>query len=69
MVNLKMSSQVPPKIIDTTLQKTTKDYQKRQVSDMKWGQHIKTFYKSTRVYGFSHADSMRHIGRVYQSGR
>ena len=69
MVNLKMSSQAPPKIIDTTLQKTTKDYQKRQVSDMKWGQHIKTFYKSTRIYGYNHADSMRHIGRVYQSGR
>lgn len=69
MVNLKMSSQAPPKIIDTTLQNTTKAYQTRQVSDMKWGQHIKTFYKSTRIYGYSHADSMRHIGRVYQSGR
>ena len=69
MGKIKMSSQAPPKDIDTTLQNTTKEYQKRQVSDMNWGQHIKTFYKSTRVYGFSHADSMRHISRVYRSGR
>ena len=69
MGKIKMSSQAPPKVIDTTLQNTTKEYQKRQVSDMNWGQHIKTFYKSTRVYGFSHADSMRHISRVYRSGR
>lgn len=64
-----MSSQAPPKVIDMTIQKTTRDYQKRQVSDMKWGDHIKVFYQSTKIYGFKHADSMRHIGRIYQSGR
>ena len=64
-----MSSQAPPNVIDTTLQEATKKYQKRQISDMNWGQHIKTFYKSTRAYGFTHADSMRHISSIYKSGR
>ena len=41
-----MSSQAPPNVIDTTLQEATKKYQKRQISDMNWGQPIKTFYKS-----------------------
>lgn len=64
-----MSSEGPPKVIDTTVQNATKQYQKRQISDMNWGAHVKTFYKSTRTYGFTHADSMRHISRIYRSGR
>ena len=38
-------------------------------SDMKWGDHIKHFYRGTRKFGFTHADTMRHMGKVYKSGR
>ena len=61
-----MSSEAPPSVIDTTLQNSTREYQKRQVakSNMNWNKHVQTFYKSTRIYGFNHVDSMRHISSV-----
>ena len=50
------------------METTTNDYNNKK-RDMKWGDHIKHFYRDTRKYGFTHADTMRHMGKVYKSGR
>tara|TARA_Y100000817_G_scaffold314277_1_gene312590 strand:+ start:2166 stop:2333 length:168 start_codon:yes stop_codon:yes gene_type:complete len=50
------------------MESVAKDYNKKK-SGLKWGNHIKQFYKSTRAYGLDHGDTMRQLGRVYRSGK
>ena len=59
-----MSSEAPPSVIDTTLQNSTREYQKRQVakSNMNWNQHVQTFYKSTQ---YNKKDVKKQSGLVY----
>ncbi len=62
---IKMDQQPKPM---SEMESVAKDYNKKK-SGLKWGNHIKQFYKSTRAYGLDHGDTMRQLGRVYRSGK
>ena len=59
----------PPNISDLTMQKTTRDYQKRQIRGHTWQTHMKSFYKTTRQMGFTHVDTLKQVSSIYKSGR
>jgi len=52
----------------TEMVTVAKDYNNKR-QGLKWGNHIKQFYKTTRAMGNSHGDTMRQMGRVYKSNR
>lgn len=67
-VKTKMETEVKTEA-PNPINEINKFYNNNKNSHMKWGDHIRHFYRDTRKFGFTHADTMRHMGKVYKSGR
>lgn len=59
----------PSNPMNTMTEQVTLHQNGKPNTQIKWPQHVKTFYKSTRQYGFNHADTLKQVSSLYRSGR